>query len=200
MSSAFRPLGHFIERHSDGILAISTVLTVVVLFLQFAILYKTDETSRLRDRAFIYLGDPPNGPYPAQGSAVVWYAGIVVGNAGNVPARRVKIRFACPDMPHGNATDPWPVAKWENAEVANVIGPKQGIALQGCNIPIESFNAAKKLERDLYVLIEATYLDGFYLDELRTTQMSRLFRFDQWGGQSLGFSGAHNCTDEDCLK
>jgi hypothetical protein len=188
--------------HWTRLLAIATGLLVIVTALLAYIAYRTDETSRLRDRALIYFGDPTVGPYPLPPAVpVVWAAGIIVYNAGNMPARRVAIRYACPDaFKSASSTDPFTLAKWQNAEVTSVIGPKQALALQGCEIPVAKIDEAKRNLRDMFYLVEVTYIDGFDLSAVRTTQMSRNFRFDQNGGQSLGFLTTGNCSDEDCKK
>jgi hypothetical protein len=43
-------------------------------------------------------------------------------------------------------------------------------------------------------------LDGFDLDTERVTQINRAAGFDKFGGQSLSFTGSHNCSDNDCPK
>jgi hypothetical protein len=127
--------------------------------------------------------------------------GITVTNAGNMPARRVMIRYACPDVaPAAGTVDAFSAAKWEAAKFGSVLGPKQAVTLQGCNVPIEIINDAKKLLRQVFYVVVATYIDGFELDKIRVTQMSRVFGFDQWGGESLQFTTTHNCSDSDCPK
>jgi len=182
------------------VLGIFTIVLVFISALTAWILYKTDETSRLRDRAFIYFGDPPVTPYPAD-NPIVWGVGVTVSNAGNMPGRRVTIRYACPDASRSeHVSDPFSLVKWNDVEVGSVVGPKQGFSLQGCNVSIDKINDAKKGFRDVFYVSEVKYIDGFDLKTLRVTQVSRIFRFDQWGGQSVGFAGPHNCSDEDCPK
>ncbi|MGA7787009.1 MAG: hypothetical protein WCA56_02460 [Xanthobacteraceae bacterium] len=180
-----------------------TVVLAATSALTALILYWTDQTSRLRDRAFISFGDPPQEPYPpAPASPTIWAAGITVANTGNMPARRVTIRYACPDAPAGEeVADTFGLAsstEWKSAQIGSVIVPRQGATLQGCAIPIEVYNDAKNSRRQLFYIVEARYMDGFDLDTVRVTQMSRYFAFDPWGGRSLGFTKTHNCTDDDC--
>lgn len=181
------------------ILAVATVLLVVIGGITAWILSETDETSRLRDRALLYFGNPPVTPYPAA-APIVWGVGIAVGNFGNMPARQVSIRYACPDAPRSdNVKDPFPLAQWKTAEAGSVIGPKQQLVLQACDVPIAVIQDAQKDLRDLFAVVEVRYLDGF-APHMRVTQASRIFRFDQWGGESLGIAGPHNCSDDDCPK
>ena len=105
----------------------------------------------------------------------------------------------CPDfLKSENVTDPFPLAKWTKAEITTVIGPKQSFQVQGCNVPIGTINEAKNGLRDVFYVLEAKYIDGFNLKTIRLTQVSRIFRFDQYGGGALWFIGPHNCSDADC--
>ena len=183
------------------VLAVTAGIAAFIAGLTAWISYEADQTSRLRDRAFVYFSDPPVSPYPP-GNPTVWSLGITIANAGNMPARRVAVRFACPNAPF---SDEIPdtfrlVNQWNKAEIASVIGPKQGASLQACNVPIEIINEAKRSLRRIFYLVEVTYLDGFYLGATRITQMSRAFSFDPYGGQSLSFTRSRNCSDDDCPK
>jgi hypothetical protein len=136
--------------------------------------------------------------------------GIIILNAGNMLARSIMVQYACPDAPSSDKTiDPFRLAHWERAEVGNVIGPKNNFQLQACQIPIATVAAAhwskdakgapKEPEREIFYVVQVTYLDGFS-DEQRVTQMSRNFWFDEQNNFSLGFRGPHNCSDDDCPK
>jgi hypothetical protein len=63
-----------------------------------------------------------------------------------MPARRLTIRYACPDTPFSeDVTDTFRLAtQWKAAQIGSVIGPKQGATLQGCEVPIDVINEAKK--------------------------------------------------------
>ena len=56
------------------------------------------------------------------------------------------IRYACPDTPFSeDVTDAFRLAtQWKAAQIGSVIGPKQGATLQGCEVPIDVINEAKK--------------------------------------------------------
>jgi len=175
---------------------IFTFFLIVVGIGTGYILYRTDETARLRDRAFLYFGDPAVTPYPP-GNVDRWGLSLTIENAGNMPARRVVVEYDCPDAPHtAGEIDPWPLAKWKRAEIGSVIGPKQTTTVQACNVPIATINQAKNNARDVFYLLRVTYLDGFS-NTTRVTQVSRIFRFDKWAG-ALWFIGPHNCSDSDC--
>jgi hypothetical protein len=66
-------------------LAAIGALALVTSILTAVILYWTDQTSRLRDRAFLYFGDPHVTQYPPN-NPIVWGVSITVANAGNMPA------------------------------------------------------------------------------------------------------------------
>jgi hypothetical protein len=173
------------------ILAITSIFTAYIL-------YKTDQTSRLRDRAYLYFGDPYPIPWPPNKPDVLGI-GIIITNNGNMPAKHVLVRYACPYTEKArDIKDPFPLIEWNIAEAPITIGAKQSFVLQGCNIPIGIIENAKKSLTDVFYIAEVKYSDGFS-DEVRTTQTSRIFRFDK-SGQSIGMAGPHNCSDEDCQK
>lgn len=183
-----------------GALAIFTGVLIWIGYLQWQTLKKTDETSRLRDRAFVYFSNPTIIPYPPD-NPIVWGITINMENAGNMPARRISIRYAWTySQKTENIIDPFPSVKWSDAEVPNVMGPKQKFSLQGGEIPKKIIEEAQKSIIDVFILMEAEYIDGFELDKSRVTQMSRILRFDKYGSRSLGIAGPHNCTDDDCPK
>jgi len=177
-----------------------TAVLCVVGIITAVILYETDQTSRLRDRAFLYFNSnveripyPPNSPK--------WWGTVVSGtNAGNMAARRVQLRFACPFIDKEKPDLTFKEVDCELVKHSTVVGPKQTFSFQGCEIQLANVEKAKSGDGRIFVFLEATYLDGFYLDTPRRTEMTLRFYFDQWGGQSLGFYGPHNCTDEDCPK
>ena len=178
-----------------------TFLLVVISVPTAIILYRTDQTSRLRDRAFVYFGDPQRRPYP-DANPIIWAFSIKFSNAGNMPASRVVVRVACPNAPFANeVSDSFRLATdWTTAQIASVIGPKQEAEVQGCEVEIEKINEAKNHHLRVFYLVEAKYFDAFDLHTTRVTQMSRALAFDRWGGYSVGFTSSHNCTDDDCPK
>jgi hypothetical protein len=184
---------------TEWILAGATIGICVLAILQWQALRNTDQTSRLRDRAFVYFADPIIEPFPNKENPVSYRNDIVIINAGNMPARRISVRHSWISFPvTENVIDPWPfVKKWSDAETANVLGPKQAGSFQGQGIPVETINDAKMSKIDIFVVMEAKYLDGFETEKVRITQMSRKLRFDKYS-YSLGFAGPHNCTDDDC--
>lgn len=183
---------------TEWILAFATIVICIMTVLQWLALRKTDQTSRLRDRAYVYFSNPIITPYPPKQHAV-WAIGINMVNVGNMPARRISVRCGWIDsQASNNIIDPFPLAKWSEVNVPKFIGPKQSLILQGCEIPIGIIEQAKKNKVNIFVLMEVRYTDGFDINKSRVTQMSRSLRFDVHGGQSWGFAGPHNCTDDDC--
>ncbi len=191
-----------------GALEKFTAVLVVIGYFQCWALIKTDhtidrqnETTKLRDRAFVYFEGAGNLPYP-NNEPVVWGLFAKINNTGNIAARDLRVRFACP-VDKKNDRDPFEIAtKWFDLETPNVIGPKQNIGplwLAGCDIPISVVNEAGRSESTIYMALEASYFDGFEMSKRRVTQMGRAFRFDRFGGMRLGFAG-QNCSDEGCSK
>jgi hypothetical protein len=187
-----------IERYTF-LLAVFTLLLVVVGFFQIKILNKTDETSRLRDRAFVYFADPGLRPYPPE-KPTAWGIVINVQNIGNMPARGVSVKYALKYSKHSDKTVvPWEPKNWSSPETPSVIGPKQLCALQAGAIGIDRILEARRGMTDIFIMMEATYIDGFEFGKRRVTQMSRILRFDDHG-YSLGFNENHNCSDDDCVN
>jgi len=183
---------------ANVLLAAFTFFLVIVGCFQGWILWKTDQTSRLRDRAFIYFGDPNLFLYPSH-NPINLGIGLTVHNAGNMPARNVLIRHAYISRKLNTVSDPFGLVRWSITEAPKVIGPKQALQLQAGAIPLGIIESARKMETDVFLVWEAEYTDGFELDKHRITRMSRVVRFDKYGGQSLGI-GPSNCTDDDCER
>jgi hypothetical protein len=140
-------------------------------------------------------------PYPTS-NPIVWAFSVNVTNAGNMPARRLSVRITCPSIDFvDDVTDTFQLASgWHPAQIASVLGPKQSVTVQGCEVPImEDIHDAQGLHGRVLYLVEVRYLDGF-LDAERLTQMSRALAFDKFGGHSLSFTSSHNCSDDDCPK
>jgi len=182
-----------------GMLLVSLV-TAVILVLHLYTFRESNDTARLSNQAYVYFGDPGITPYPyPPNDPTHWGLSINISNNGNLPAHKVDVWFACPVRDKSeNITDPFQLAKWEKGTVGSTIGAKQTIMAQGCGIPIEDINDAKKGEKLIFYVVRAKYTDGFDDKVLRKTEMSRIFKFDNFGGRSLGIAGPHNCMDDDC--
>ncbi len=183
-------------------IALGTVQLSNISQDQRDILEKTDQTSRLRDRAFIYFSDPVLVKWPPPPNAIeVIGTNINYTNAGNMPGRRVVIQYFCIWPLNKEApADPYIGAVWQKLEATNVIGPKQPFSLQGCQIPFAAFQDAMDGKRRIIIAMRATYIDGFDLKTERVTEMTRVLRFGSKKEMSIGFIGPHNCSDEDCSQ
>lgn len=187
-------------RITDWLIILCTLAIAIIGFFQWQTLKKTDQASRLRDRAFINFLNPTIFKYPRK-SPIVGAVSIALINNGNMPARIVSLRCGwAHSKPIDKFIDPFPLAKWNGVNVARFIGPKETIKLQGTEIPIEMVNRAIKRKVNIFVLMEVKYFDGFDHINLRTTQKSRSWRFDDYGGTSWGYAGPHNCIDNDCYN
>ncbi len=184
-----------------AVVAIVGIATVIVL-------YRTDETARLRDRAFVYFTSftftPVIGP---NGRATAWRITPFWLNSGNTPAKFVDVETWCPIE-----TNPNPVYRYDKL-IGNgngrSIGPKQTI--QGIICQITS--TALSTERDgvkLFLTARASYRDVFDPEYERVTE---------YCAQITGLSGdlsdpnnrstylltdsgpdckLHNCSDDEC--
>lgn len=180
---------------TDWMLAVATLLIGITAIFQCQILQETNQTSQVRDKAYLYFADPEIFPYPPKGEPVTTGVSIVAVNLGNIPGRLISIRCGWIDG-KDNAVDQFPLAKLSAVNVVNFIGPRQGMKLQGCEIPPDIYRKAKEMKVNIFVLMEVKYTDSFDNKRIRITRTSRSLRFDIHGGKSWGF--AYNCTDEDC--
>jgi hypothetical protein len=199
------------RKSAETLTIIGVFIAGAIAYLQWNALEKTDvtlgkqdETTRLRDRAFVYFNGTEVQPYPAN-SPVVWGAIIGISNTGNMAANRLTVRFACPITERTSfVQDPFAIAtQWRKLDFPNVIGPKQFLGplqLRGCETAITDINEAKKHQRVIYLALEIQYLDGFEAQKMRVTRMGRIYQFDDFDGFSMGFAGPNNCSDDDCPK
>lgn len=182
------------------LLAIFTLIIAFAAISQCYFIKKSDESTRLRDRAYLYFLGADNRAYPNEENAIGYRNDIFLENAGNMPARRVFVRHGWKEIKRTeNITNPWGVIEWEKAQLASVVGPRQHIVFQGKGIPTVIMESVKKLEFDIILAMEATYLDGFSKTP-RITQMCRILRYDKAGGHSLSFADTNNCSDGECPK
>ena len=183
-------------------LVVVAVITAVVLLGQLCILYKTDQTSRATNRAFVYFETVSFTPYPFKGTPALVAIETIIINSGNTPAYRVAIKFDCPDKTGvGSNADPFDSAKLESKyDPPTFLGPKQRVPLLVCELKPEFGVDTVKGDNAWYVVAEVKYADAFDPTETRITQMTRNIRVDQFGGGSFGYVGKHNCADRDCPK
>ncbi len=185
----------------DKMMVLITVILAIIGIFQWTAIEKTDQTSRLRDRAFVYFLIPTIKPWPEPPAKVTdWGVLIKINNAGNMPARNLSIRYALVQTDKAKKIiDPWPDAKFTPVNVTDSIGPKQSFSLVAePGIKIKEVEACKKSEIDIFLLMEVKYIDGFDLKDFRYTQMSLQLRIDEGGTHGQYFAGPHNCTDDQC--
>lgn len=183
--------------------AISTVGLVYIGFLQWDTLKKSNATLRDSNRAYVYFDRIKLRPYPDPPDNVTVYGiTVVVTNSGNTPALGLRFRSVCPQSSADFAKDPFGLVDWSKVgvEPPMILGPKQTIPLQGCNLSPNQIADLKCGKSKIFVVVEARYEDTFDPDNPRITQTVRRLHFDTDGGHSFGFVGPHNCADEDCPK
>lgn len=127
---------------------------------------------------------------------------IPIKNSGNMSAREVIIRSAVRYQKHPVPDiDPFKMAEWGNVEgpINKIIGPQETSTAEGSKyISVEEFGAVVRREGVIFIMMEATYFDGF--NKGRIIQMVRRIIFDDKGMVSAKSYGPHNCSDDDCSK
>jgi len=181
------PLFNILLVAFNGLLAIFT-------FLLWRSTQQTDKTSRLRDRAYLYLS-PSVLPYPP-GKVTHWGIGIVIENAGVMPAKNVKLKYAFAD----SEKKKWSQAGWQILDSSITIGPKRTLPVQGKDILIATINKIKEGKAEVFIMAEVIYVDEFFPGKHHITQMRARLNVDIAEGYSFTFTPDHNCTDDDCQK
>ncbi len=170
-----------------------TGLLVVVGVLQWCTLTRTDETSRLRDRAFLYL-TPTVLPYPPPREVSHWGISLIMENAGVMPAEHVRLKHAFTSSKERQ----WSQAEWTIINFPITIGPKRQFPIQWKDIPLNIVQEIINGKAEVFLLAEVTYNDSFFPSKKRITQMKARLNADYAGGSSFSFTSDHNCTDDDC--
>ena len=182
------------------IVGIFTIILSAVALGTGYILWRTDQTSRDTNRAFVYFDDATLISYPQE--KPVEYAILArVTNSGNTPARTVKLAFSCPPRDSSKrAIDNYDLEPLKpQYDQPTFIGPKQGFDLIACELPLTLISDIKSgIEQ--FVVAEAKYADVFELEKMRVSQMTRIIRVDDYGRHRLGYAGQHNCSDSDCAR
>ena len=186
---------------ANRVLAVTTVIIAFIAFFQLCAIEKTDQTSRLRDRAYVYFFTPSFIPYPSEDNPTEWIFKIVIHNSGNMPAQSLNIRYAVIDSPTPTDIAPIAQAKWIQANTPKTFGPKQDFLFQLFDAKIIMIDEFRKMKKSgsmgKFILVEATYFDGFS-PEQRVTKMSARLNIDTTGAHSFSFTHNYNCTDNDC--
>jgi hypothetical protein len=181
------------------LVGVFTFLLVIVGGITAWIMWKTDQTSKLRDRAFLYFTDIESKQFPIKDPLNNLFI-FHIENSGNMPARRVSIIYSCPSFPNGESIPQFMSDFLIPVQVPNVIGPKQSLTFPGCTYSLSTLDELKKGTTHLAIFLEATYLDGFDSKITRITQLCQFVNIDSDGKIFYHFYGPHNCTDEDCPK
>lgn len=189
------------NRLPEWIIIFLTCALCVIAFFQWRVLCQTDETSRLRDRAYVYFFTPSFTPYPSEDSPTEWIFKIVIHNSGNMPAQSLNIRYAVIVSPILTDIAPIMQAKWTQANTPKTFGPKQDFIFQLFDAKTITMDEFRKMKKSgsigKFILAEATYFDGFSLEH-RVTKMGVRLNVDTTGAYSFSFTRNHNCTDDAC--
>lgn len=184
---------------TDWLIVAITLIICYIAYLQWQTAEKSDQTTRLRDRAFINFSNPTLKVFPKYNPPRMTI-NITAQNTGNVPAKNVLIDYDCLIVEKSkDISDPFKIAKFRKARIPQFMGPKQIVGFAAMDVERDAFmDRMLKEGIKVYVVVKTEYLDGFDPDHKRTTQMSRQFHFDAAKLHSFSFAGSHNCIDDDC--
>lgn len=146
-----------------GVLALATVALVIVSFLQWRTLDKTDETWRAGERAYVFpahnvagwqAGYIKNG-IVFRGFPVVWE------NSGNSPTMDLVAELYCPDLQPRPENNPIKLLHKPPVTVKLLLGPKQTIWGGPCDTPASTLKLVRDNGYHLYIAATADYFDIF---------------------------------------
>lgn len=184
---------------TEKVMTVATVFIAVATVASAYFIRLTDQTTRSANRAFVYFDLVKLRPYPdPPGAPNVYGVEIVVTNSGNTPAHQFRFKSACPHPAKDEA--PFNSVNQDKTKVEPpmILGPKQTLSLQACNLSLDEISRTRKGEIMTFIVAEARYIDAF--DVPRVTQIVQRLQFDKEGGHSFAYVGPHNCSDEDCPK
>ena len=177
------------------------LIVIIMSYFQLDVAEKSDETSRLRDRAYVYFSTPSFTPYPSKDNPTEWIFKVAFHNSGNMPAQSLNIRYTVIDSPTPTDIAPITQAKWTQANTPKTFGPKQDFLFQLFDVKIITIDEFRKMKKSgsmgKFILAEATYFDGFSKEQ-RVTKMGVRLNIDTIGAHSFSFTHNYNCTDDDC--
>lgn len=163
---------------------------------------KADETTRLRDRAYLYFDSPKMVAYPPANFTHFGFSNIL-RNMGNMPARNVRLRTSLVFADaRKDVAEPYSLLRsTENfQENSFVLGPKQEVPFQCGDISIQEYRRVLNKQLNIYLISEVAYTDGFDSILEHRTQATQWLNIDKAGGYSFTGLGKHNCADNDCPK
>ncbi len=184
-------------------------LTAFVLFLQFFILSKTDETARITNRAAVYAKPPRWDPLIGGGAVAGWRISPQWENSGNTATRDLDIESWCPDSEQ-KSSDPWNL--WpetlENLVNKYHLGPKQTGTGVLCNAPLAILDDIKAGKKHLYITSRAIYHDEFDDTYWHVSEYcSEALLLGDFAKPESGIQvtlapcpNGHNCADKECER
>jgi hypothetical protein len=202
----FGAVVRWLDNH-DGLVTAAATIAIAVLTYYLAdyaggqekILNQQIADARATNRAVIYFDDAQLISYPQVKPVTLAIIAKVV-NSGGTPARAAKLAYSCPAREASKKSiDPYDLEPLKpQFDPPTFFAAKQEVTLIVCQLPL-TLLADIKNGTDRFVVMQVSYNDTFS-DEPRVTQTTRIILADDYGGVRLGYSGSHNCADDDCPK
>jgi hypothetical protein len=191
-----------------GWLVAWTALLFAATVISAGILWKTDQTLRAGQRAFVFV----------KFSDSHWSQGWTVGNDtlreyyiewennGNSQTKDLKVSLFCPRPNAFDKEDPITSNKTPAVATPRLLGPKQSVWGGVCYYLASELESIKAQRLPMFVAARATYRDIF--DESHITEYCVQITdldgdFKTVGGRITNYShgcAAPNCADEECRK
>jgi hypothetical protein len=189
------------------VLAVATLGLVIVSFLQWRTLDKTDETFRAGERAFVFVTHNGGQWQPARmiNGEVLRFLPVVWENSGNSPTRRLTFDLHCPEAQESVVQNPTQLPGRSSGPVHKLLGPKQSIFAGVCGYSVAQLNLVRDNGYHLYIVSTADYFDIF--EEHHRTEacfevinLNGNFEDLQTVPKNDFIGCGRNCADEECDK
>jgi len=189
-----------------------TVLTAIILAIQGYILYQTETTERVTNRAFVFASHPEWSPLLLDGHIIGWQIAPQWQNSELTATSNLDIESWC-QTPKEAATEPWYDPEHPDALNNNgnflLLGPRQTLPGVVCWINLENLTQVQKGNKHMYIATVATYGDRFDTTPSHRSEycveVSRIVGSltDPKSEPSISYkrcSSGHICADEECTN
>jgi hypothetical protein len=183
-----------------------TILLAMIGIVTAWILYETDQTARLTNRAFVAVRDLSStavGP-ARNGDDISYNISTVWENSGNTETRDLQIGGALLQVPVGSHPIP-PLWSPSGDASSYILLPKATLPNFTLSIAGNDINKIRDIKYFVYMFGFAKYEDAFGKRHL-TLACSRVFAgqvdYTKAGASGVGGlqCGEYNCADKECLR
>jgi hypothetical protein len=189
-------------------LGLFTLIVAIIAGITAYILYETDQTVRIVQRAFLSVKGTWWRPSPLSNNPTEWRGLPEWENSGATPIKSGVFTLACAFVPGKDSIiDPYALKRLSAiamSRISLIIGAKQTKFGGQCDIPVEVLSNAQQGKQTVYVISEAKYLDIFGERHI-TRHCEYVYRINgdvRTGDRNIEVSGIpcvrHNCTDQEC--